>query len=311
MRKFILVLLATGLITMCQAEGNGGYAGSFLRIGLGARGIAMGNAQVASPEHGFGAYYNPAGLPYLKSFAANFSYSFLSLDRRFFYAGISAPIKPEAGFSAGWIYSGVGDIMGYDSRGVQTGNINNGLHAIYFSFGAMLIPGRLSAGVSAKYLLEKISDQESSYDYTGKGLGADLGLMFKVNSWLMLGYQLKDINSKLKSNTDKIFDQGMTLDNSFPLTSKVGFYLITPVKWVRVAYDFEWSKAGTEKNHAGLEFVIPDAALRIGYDADHLTLGGGVNIRTPFGTNTVLNYAFVNSVIDEGVSHVFSWEFAL
>lgn len=309
MRTLFLVILTTGFLSMALAEGNGGYAGSFLRIGLGARGIAMGNAQVADSQGGFGFYYNPAGLPYLKNFSANFSYSFLSLDRRFYYAGISSPIKPQAGFSLGWIYSGVGDIQGYNSRGEQTGEIQNGLHAVYFSFGAIMIPNRLSVGVNAKYLLEKISDE--SFDYTGKGFGADLGVMLRVNPSLMLGYELKDVNAKLKSNTDKIYERGMSLENKFPLTSRIGAYYITPLKWARLAYDFEWSDAGSEKNHVGAEFVIPGAAIQVGYDNNHLTFGGGLQIATPMGTRMYLNYAFVNSVADEGVSHVFSWQFAL
>lgn len=311
MRQFLIGLLIMGMVGALQAEGNGGYAGSYLRLGLGARGIAMGNAQVATAGHGFGFFYNPSALPYLENLSANFSYSFLSLDRRFYFVGLSTPIKPDAGLSVGWIYSGVGDIMSYDSRGVQTGEINHGLHGIFFSFGVQVIANRLSIGVNGKYLLEKLSDEEGSFDYTGKGAGADVGAMFRVNSWISLGAMIKDVNSKLKSNTNNIFERGITRDNSFPVSYRVGTYLRTPLQWARVAYDFEWSSAGEEKNHLGLELVVPGAAGRIGYDNNHLTFGAGVEISTPFGVNALLDYAFVNSVIDEGVSHVFTWQFEL
>jgi len=310
MKKIWLVLLILGCAISLQAEGNGGFAGSFLRIGLGARGMAMGNAQVASAGHGFGFYYNPAGLPFLEKRSANFSYSFMSLDRRFYFVGLSTPLRPRGGFAIGWIYSGVGNIQGYDSRGVETGEINHGLHAIYFSFGVGIIPGRLTAGISAKYLIENISDEGDNYSYKGTGVGADLGLMFQATSFLTIGYQLKDLNGRLRSNTGSIFERGMTLDNDFPLSNKLGFYLITPWKWARLAYDFEWSDAGEEKNHLGLEFVIPAASLRLGYDNNHFTFGGGLNISSHFGVKTILNYAFINSVVDEGVSHIFSWQFA-
>ena len=38
------------------------YSNEFLNIGAGARGLAMGGAQVASVEDGTAGYWNPAGL---------------------------------------------------------------------------------------------------------------------------------------------------------------------------------------------------------------------------------------------------------
>ncbi len=306
--SFLVMVMLVSNVSLVLAEGNGGYAGAYLRLGLGARAIAMGNAQVATADHGFGFYYNPAALPYLEKLSANFSYSFLSLDRRFAYVGLSTPIKPQAGFSIGWIFSGVGDIKSFDSHGVETGKVDHGQHAIYFSFGSMVIPDRLSVGVSAKYLRETLSDPD--FDYTGKGFSVDLGAMFRVNNDLSLGFQVKDINGKLKSNTNNIFDRGIDRDNAFPVSSRLGFYYISPVRWARVAYDFEWSTAGEEKNHIGLEFTIPGVAGRIGYDNDHLTFGGGLVIDQYSRVKAVLNYAFVASVVDEGASHIFTWQFS-
>jgi hypothetical protein len=295
--------------TFCHLwAANGGYSGAFLRIGLGARGIGMGNAQVAMPCDGFGFYYNAAGLPYLENKSANFSYNFLSLDRRFNFIGFSTPLKPAAGLSIGWIYSGVGNITGYNSIGQETGTIEQGLHAIYLSFGIFVIPNTLSIGISGKFLIERISDQEDSFNYKGNGFGADIGVLFRATSWLFIGYQLKDVNAKLKSNTDDIYERGMDLDNAFPITNRIGLSFRTPLQWARLAYDFEWSDSGDEKHHIGLEFLNPLAAARVGFDANHLTFGGGLNFTTGLGINGSLNYAFVNSVIDEGVSHIFTWE---
>ncbi len=314
MRNWIFFILIIGFAGLLRAEGNGGYAGAYLRIGLGARGMSMGNAQVASAEDGFGLYYNPASLPYMKSRSANMSYSFLSLDRRFNYLGYSTPVEPKgaprAGLSIGWIYSGVTDIDAYNSIGEKTGSFDQGLHAFYLSFGIMIIPDRLSVGLSGKYLLEKMSGPNGSFDYTGEGAGADLGVLLKAFPWLSVGYQVKDINAKLRSNTDQIFERGRTLENKFPISNRAGFYAITPLKWLRAAYDFEWSNAGQEKNHFGAEAVLPGAALRAGYDNDHLTLGAGATFAAGFGITATLNYAFVNSAVDEGVSHIFSWEFS-
>ncbi|RMG21082.1 MAG: hypothetical protein D6732_27655, partial [Methanobacteriota archaeon] len=79
---FILLLMMPVL-----AEGNGSFAGAFLRIGLGARALAMGNAQVASANTGYGLYYNPAALPNVVNKRFSASYSNMSLDRKFNFIG--------------------------------------------------------------------------------------------------------------------------------------------------------------------------------------------------------------------------------
>lgn len=320
-KSFLILLLLVSTYITAHAEGNGGFAGAFLRIGLGARALAMGNAQVANPENGYGGYYNPAGLPYLQKKIFSISYSAMSLDRRFNYIGLATSLPPFAGVSAGWIYSGVGDIRAYDSRGVDVGGIDHGLHAIYLSFGfqilAMLqqsgqfkgLPSDLvSIGVSMKYLREGMDDNEE-FKYSGKGFGADLGILIKPHKTFAMGYQLKDLNAKLESNTNDIFDRGSTLENKFPITQKLGIFYHTPLDWAGVAYDFEWSDAGEEKHHFGAELVSNIASGRLGYDNNHFTFGGGLEFKMIKQVYMMLDYAFLDDVEDEGVSHVFSWQF--
>ena len=66
------------------------YSNEFLNIGAGARGLAMGNAQVASAEDATAGYWNPAGLTGVKDhpnagimhaeyFAGIAKYDYLSL----------------------------------------------------------------------------------------------------------------------------------------------------------------------------------------------------------------------------------------
>ena len=320
-RAFTVICVLLLLSGLAFAEGNGGFAGSFLRIGLGARALGMGNAQVAGAANGFGMFYNPAGLPRLQNRLFSLSYSFLSLDRRFNYIGISSPLPPFAGISVGWIYSGVTNLRSYNSRGEDTGELSNGLNAVYFSFGVSLIqmiqqsgqlkgarPDLISIGLSVKYLRESIDDH-AEFNYVGSGLGADLGVMVTPTGNFSFGYQIKDINSKLRSNTNNIFDRGSIRENRFPLVQKAGIWYRTPYKGIALAYDFEWSDAGQEKHHLGAEFSTRGAVGRVGYDNDHLTLGGGLDFRVYHHVKLLLDYAFVDSAIDEGVSHVFSWQF--
>lgn len=320
-RQFWIILLAMAIaIPPLRAEDSGGFAGSFLRVGLGARALGMGNAQVATADHGYGSFYNPAALPNLTERHLAFSYSDMSLDRRHNFIGFAMPLQPLAGVSAGWINSGVGDLRAYNSVGQDVGEISHGLNALYFSFGVSPIAlaqadkalkglptDLITIGLSVKFVWEDISDNED-YEYDGSGVGADLGVLIRPHRRLTFGYQLKDVNARLESNTNDLFDRGSQLDNAFPLTQKVGAFFHTPLDWLSAAYDFEWNDAGREEHHMGVEMVSPWAIGRLGLDDGRVTVGGGIDFRAYRRLNMVLDYAFVDDVVDEGISHVFSWQ---
>ncbi len=320
MKTFLLIIVLLFPLWMF-AEGSGGFSGAFLRIGAGARGQAMGNAQVAAPPDGFGAYYNPAALPALDHPRAAISYSNMSLDRRFNIVGFALPLPPIAGASLTWISSGVDNFRAYNSIGQDVGEVNHGLNAIALSFGVKLIalaqadgnlknlPSNLiNLGLTVKFLNEGLDDNQE-FNYSGSGLGFDFGLLLRVHQKLSIGYQLKDVNASLASNTNDLFTRGSDLENAFPLTQKVGAYYRLPVKGLAAAYDFEWNDKGEEKHHFGVEIQGPGVAGRAGYDHDRLTFGGGLQFQAFKKLNVTLDYAFLDDLIDEGASHVFSWQF--
>lgn len=300
----VLILLVP---FVSMAGENGGYAGSFLRMGLGARSIALGNTGVASPVTAYSAFYNPAAFGHLEDRLVGLSYSFLSLDRRFEYISFSMRVPPGAGFSIGWIESGVGDILSYNSIGEVTGEIKHSSNAVYFSFGRRF-GERLSFGVSVKILFESINDGTDEFDYNSNGVGFDLGFVYLLTDQIRIGGQVKDINSKLKANTDQIFERGGTTIDVFPVTYKIGAYYTTDLQWLKAAYDFEWSNKGLKKHHFGIEAVHgQNLAVRIGLNGSEPVFGAGLDFKI-MKTVSYLDYAFVPSVIDEGSNHVFSWQ---
>jgi hypothetical protein len=139
-------------------------------------------------------------------------------------------------------------------------------------------------------------------------VGFDIGILYKINEDLMLGAMVKDVNSKFKASTDKIFELGGTTIDKFPVTGKIGAFYTTPLEWLRAAYDFEWSDKGLKKHHIGFEAIHgKNLALRIGLNGDNLVFGGGLDFEI-FKTTSYLDYAFVPSIVDEGSSHIFSWQ---
>jgi len=305
--KKIFAILCFILPTFLFASENGGYAGSFLRMGLGARAISMGNTGVAYPINAYSSFYNPALFGMVEDYLVGLSYSFLSLDRRYEFISFSMKVPPGAGFSIGWIESGVGGLKSYNSIGEVTGDINQSANAVYFSFGRKFSE-RLSVGLSLKILFEFINDGTDEFDYSSNGVGLDIGVIYKLNDDIVLGGQVKDVNSKFKANTDKLFERGGTTVDKFPVSYKIGVYYETGLSWLHAAYDFEWSNKGLKKHHIGLEALYgKNLALRIGLNGESIVFGGGLDF-TIVKTVSFLDYAFVPSVIDEGSSHIFSWQ---
>jgi hypothetical protein len=301
------VLVIFILVQGGSAGENGGYAGSFLRIGLGARAIALGNAGVATPVDAFSSYYNPAAFADIDKRMVALSYGFLSLDRHQGFVSFSMRVPPAAGFSIGWIESGIGNIKSYNSIGVETGEIQHSNNAILFSFGRKLFSG-LSAGVSIKIMFEDIGDGTDQFDYSSRGVGFDFGVQYVLNDRIILGYQIRDINSKLKANTENIFELGGTTIDRFPLIQRAGIYYRSPLNWLRITDDLEWSNKGDLRNHLGLEAVHGrNLALRLGLNGTQFVVGTGMDFN--IGRNvSLLDYTFLPSVVDEGSSHFFSWQ---
>src|SRR5215210_6666957 len=70
------------------------YSNEFLNIGAGARGLAMGSAQVSSAKDGTAGYWNPAGLTGVENTAVNFMHaSYFSNIAKYDYANVAIPIS--------------------------------------------------------------------------------------------------------------------------------------------------------------------------------------------------------------------------
>lgn len=309
MKKLLIYIFVSLIVSTSTAGGNAGFAGAYLRTGLGARALSMGNTGIADVPNAYSAYYNPAAFGFIENKLAGLSHSFMSLDRRQNFISFSMKVPPEAGFSIAWLESGFGDLKSYNSIGQEAGEINHSANAVYFSVARRILEN-LSIGLSLKILFEYINDGTDEFDYSSSGVGFDLGLMYRFSKDLTLAYQAKDLRSQLKAQTDKIFERGGTTIDKFPVTHKLGALYHTPLPWLHVSYEFETSNKQNRKHHLGLEAVYTgNTALRTGFDGRDLTFGLGMEIAI-LGTVSFVDYAFVPSVIDEGSSHVFSWQVA-
>src|ERR1700750_3210216 len=92
--KFHLSLLLTILSFSCFGQFRK-YSNEFLNIGAGARGLAMGSAQVASVKDGTSGYWNPAGLVNVKDHTqVNIMHDeYFAAIAKYDYASLALPLK--------------------------------------------------------------------------------------------------------------------------------------------------------------------------------------------------------------------------
>lgn len=286
-----------------DTEYSGGWAGAFLRMGLSATNMGMGNAGVAMTGSNGGFYYNPALLPFGEDISMVTGYNFLSLDRKFNYLGFSIPLPPTAFVSVNWIHAGVDDIQGRTSSGIPDQKYSTGEDAVMLSFGNKL-SDKLSIGLSVKYI------RNSMLDVSGTGVGFDAGVFYKILDNLAIGAQVKDINASYNWKTTSLFEEeGGNYIEKFPTVFRGG--LMYEIESFRIVADIV--NIDTENYfHGGVEYNYQDVgSLRLGYDYNSFTFGCGLNYDFMWKTKTELDYAFVQEKFGEGSSHVFTWNFKI
>lgn len=313
--KKIIVLILSAIFINISAQSDyssiAGKAGSFSRMGFGARGMGMANSLTAVNSGNLVAYYNPALSVFQEGNSFQTSYSFLSFDRslnflnytRKFELGWYNPDgsrrdKPRstAGLSVGVINSGISNFDERDNQGIKTGDLSPFENQFFMALG-MRVSSKLAIGFNAKFYYTKLYEEVTSTTF-----GFDLGFIYLFNENITIAGALVDLNSKYKWDTTKIYGQeGTNTEDQFPVLKKLA-----------VAYKFD-----DPELIASIEFEGIDGEtnfLRVGAEynlIENLFLRGGLNnfnlsntdfpVRPSFGFSYF--YAFGNVV--SGIDYAF------
>ncbi|MBU1754647.1 PorV/PorQ family protein [bacterium] len=234
----VSMLLVSILTTTAAAGGVATKSGQFLKIGAGARAMAMGGAQVALADDAYALYWNPAGLSNIKRREAIFSYMFHVQDMKMGYMGIITPRKKGVmGTSISYLTHD--DIPGYDHAAKSTGSFEAGDVAIDVSYGQK-IGKKYSAGGNIKIVSERIDSNQ------GIGIGLDLGGMFRMNKYTSMGAVLRNVTLK-----------GLQLDKKkeiLPTTLTVGVACQVPEIDLNLACDATIPSDNNAFLNAGVEY---------------------------------------------------------
>ncbi len=101
---------------ICAQEQEPQYAGAFLELGIGARGMAMGEAYVSVADDGSAFYWNPAGAATLPRTEVSGMYASLFKGLvKHFQLGLTRPFYRDIAVSLNWIRLSVPDIQRFAS----------------------------------------------------------------------------------------------------------------------------------------------------------------------------------------------------
>ena len=301
-RAITLLLAAAVLVAPAGVRAEEGSAGlAFLKLGVGARAIGVGDAYVAVGGDASSIYWNPAGTVDVENLDFVLMHSEWFQGIRYDFAGgVNSDGKRAYGAAITGLY------MDDLERRVGPTAEPEG-HFGVFDFAitgtyAQRLTEHLAVGAGLKYLSEKIDDEVAS------SYAADLGATYRIPAipGLTTGLAIQNLGPQMKFIEEE-FD--------LPVTYRLGGALATSIEgWnstLLVTGDAVLLHHGDNKTHFGLELEYASMiALRFGYrsgwDNHNVSVGMGAKVR-----NFRLDYAYVPFYSDLGDTHRMSLGFTL
>lgn len=327
MRKFLLLITLNVLILLNNTNlysqifrdisKVGTTSGQFLKIGPGARALAMGGTYVGISDDIYAAYYNPAGVAISKGNGqVAFNHSQWIADINYDFAAASLNIE-----SLGSLFISITSLRVPEEK-VRTIEFPDGNGQFWdagsVSMGvgfARSLTDRFSIGFQAKYI------QESIWSTSASGFALDIGTYYITPfNDLVIGASVSNFGTKMKLdgrdiqiNYDPDGDPFTGPNNipaklemdqyDLPLTFRIGFSMdVINSRYIRVkaAFDATHPNDNAEYINAGIELAYDELLFfRGGYKSLFLpnseqtfTLGAGLNYAIAPGLSVKVNYAY-------------------
>lgn len=297
----------------------GTTVGQFLKIGAGARAIAMGGAYTAVSNDIYSVYWNPAGIANSSGNGqAAFNHSEWLADINYDFAAVSLNLE-----TVGTIFASITSLSVPEDK-VRTFEYEDGdgrvwdasSMAIGIGF-ARKLTDKFSVGIQGKYIHESIWNTSST------GFAFDVGTYY-VSPFndMIIAASISNFGSKLQlDGRDILFNYDPDGDPNtgpnnilskydmskydIPLTFRIGLAMnVIKSRYFRVtaAVDATHPNDNTEYVNSGLEITYNELiSARIGYkslflrDSEQgLTFGGGINYEIANNLSLMINYGWAD-----------------
>jgi len=309
MKRIIFVILALLLIpTLVQADifAKVGTTGlQFLKIGVDARAIGMGEAYTAYTKGASSTYWNVAGLAFTNGSELFVTHTRYVADINYDYLTFAFPTSLGVfGISGSILYMDWMDVTTADEFGPNGEQFTCSDMMAGLSYAAMLTD-KFSIGLSFKYLRENLDE------YDVNGWSVDLGSLYNTG-WknFTIGMSLRNFGPEMKytldNDKDGLIDEDPydLLDNdadglvdedreelsfALPMNFSLGVamtVLESKMQSINAVFQVDNCVDRLETYNAGLEYRIGTFFLRGGYqfnlDAQTASFGLGWKLPTSF-----------------------------
>jgi hypothetical protein len=178
------------LLILAQIFDPGATGYTFIKIGVGVRPVAMGNAYTALSDDGNAVFWNPAGLGIVEDY--HVVVMLMNHLTYFNYYNLTSalPVGRNSTVGIGLSYLGASDIE-YSERGEELGEFTNSDMLLNLGYGSSLGKrGFISIGGAVKVVRGQL------YRYSSYGVLGDLGLIINPVKYVYVGTVLKNLGTR-------------------------------------------------------------------------------------------------------------------
>jgi len=289
-------IVAVCLLLPLSAEGAqifekvGTLGGQSLKIGVGARAAAMGDAYVAIADDATAVYWNPAGIARLSGQSVTINHTAWPADILFDQAAYVFNVK--------WIPGMLGvnvraltmsrDLVRTTYLPEGTGDTFDAGEWAYGISYARSLTDKFSAGISANYV------QTGLADVKGKSTTFDFGTLYDIGVLgAKIGMSIQNIGSDMTFLNEKVkMPTFFRVGGSMSILQSGESRLITSAEFTHPSDNSEKVNWGAE--YAFHDYLFLRGGYKFNYDTEGLTAGLGVKFPLTLSKASVarLDYAY-------------------
>jgi long-subunit fatty acid transport protein len=305
-------LAATGLAGEFSKVGTVGA--QFLKIGMGARYVGMGEASVACVNDAYSMYWNPAGLTELSAVNLSLTNVDWITDVQLNHVTFGKPLGDYSAFGVSLTALSMGEmeVTTVDQPEGTGESFTASSYSLSLGY-ARKMTDRFSVGISGKYIWERISEERAS------GFAFDFGTLFYTGfKSLRIGMNIANLGPEMKMdgpelgayydpqpenpNYDDVKSKLAVDPYDLPLTFRFGLaydLIESPESKLTLSVEAKHPNDNIQQASFGSEYIWKEffslrAGYKLNYEEEGLTFGGGVKLKAGEKTNLEINYAWAD-----------------
>ncbi len=305
MKKFFTIctlLLAAALFSATTA---GTAAAAFLKIGVGAKPSALGDAYIGIADDQNAVLLNPGGLCFLEKGIVSFTHLNWIADTNINSLTAVYGLKGIGTFGLTWENLNYGVIQGTNELGEETEEFTPQDTLFTLAYGRQMGES-LGVGLNLKYISSVIQD------YSAGTVAFDIGLLYKTElagKPVKAGLSVRNVGGKMTYDVE---------GDSLPMYFGIGasyVVLSTDTNNVMAALDIGKASDTDLRFNIGAQYSFKDfLAIRLGYklgdyDVEGFSGGLGAGYTLSNGMRLALDYAYGSTSSEFSDVHRISFSF--